>query len=116
MPPLPADSIHARACKLKCEKILTRPILLAVSFVLELADMGIRFGIITASAQIASVIPGVGLGIMLLAFVFTIAELILKKDEVKPPIQLIIEEHLAKTVAALPEPPSDWEQANLALA
>ena len=27
MPPLPADSIHARACKLKCEKILTRPIL-----------------------------------------------------------------------------------------
>lgn len=26
MPPLPADSIHARACKLKCEKILTRPI------------------------------------------------------------------------------------------
>ena len=27
MPPLPADSIHARACKLKCEKILTRPII-----------------------------------------------------------------------------------------
>ena len=27
MPPLPADSIHARACKLKCEKILTRPVL-----------------------------------------------------------------------------------------
>ena len=27
MPPLPADSIHARACKLKCEKILTRPTL-----------------------------------------------------------------------------------------
>lgn len=27
MPPLPADSIHARACKLKCEKILTRPIM-----------------------------------------------------------------------------------------
>lgn len=26
MPPLPADSIHARACKLKCEKILTRPV------------------------------------------------------------------------------------------
>ena len=30
MPPLPADSIHARACKLKCEKILTRPLTLAV--------------------------------------------------------------------------------------
>lgn len=29
MPPLPADSIHARACKLKCEKILTRPEYLA---------------------------------------------------------------------------------------
>ena len=29
MPPLPADSIHARACKLKCEKILTRPGVLA---------------------------------------------------------------------------------------
>lgn len=28
MPPLPADSIHARACKLKCEKILTRPYVL----------------------------------------------------------------------------------------
>ena len=27
MPPLPADFIHARACKLKCEKILTRPVL-----------------------------------------------------------------------------------------
>ena len=27
MPPLPADSIHARACKLKCEKILTRPVI-----------------------------------------------------------------------------------------
>ena len=26
MPPLPADFIHARACKLKCEKILTRPV------------------------------------------------------------------------------------------
>ena len=25
MPPLSADFIHARACKLKCEKILTRP-------------------------------------------------------------------------------------------
>lgn len=35
MPPLPADSIHARACKLKCEKILTRPlnILLTPQFV-----------------------------------------------------------------------------------
>lgn len=91
-------------------------ILLAVSFVLELADMGIRFGIIAASAQIASIIPGIGLGVMLLTFAFTIAELILKKDEVKPPIQLIIEEHLSKTVAALPEPPPDWEQTNLALA
>lgn len=30
MPPLPADSIHARACKLKCEKILTRPIKLKI--------------------------------------------------------------------------------------
>ena len=29
MPPLPADSIHARACKLKCEKNLTRPQLFA---------------------------------------------------------------------------------------
>ena len=28
MPPLPADFIHARACKLKCEKILTRPSIL----------------------------------------------------------------------------------------
>ena len=30
MPPLPADSIHARACKLKCEKILTRPAVMTV--------------------------------------------------------------------------------------
>ena len=91
-------------------------ILLAVSFVLELVDMGIRFGIIAASAQIASLIPGIGLGVMLLTFAFTIAELILKKHEIKPPIQLIIEEHLSKTVAALPEPPPDWEQKNLVLA
>lgn len=34
MPPLPADSIHARACKLKCEKILTRPIKLPCAKVL----------------------------------------------------------------------------------
>ena len=32
MPPLPADSIHARACKLKCEKILTRPGALVPAF------------------------------------------------------------------------------------
>ena len=32
MPPLPTDSIHARACKLKCEKILTRPTLGGVTF------------------------------------------------------------------------------------
>ena len=31
MPPLPADSIHARACKLKCEKILTRPFISIVN-------------------------------------------------------------------------------------
>ena len=30
MPPLPADSIHARACKLKCEKILTRPMIFCI--------------------------------------------------------------------------------------
>jgi len=34
MPPLPADSIHARACKLKCEKILTRPALIRATFLL----------------------------------------------------------------------------------
>ena len=32
MPPLPADFIHARACKLKCEKILTRPLLAGGAF------------------------------------------------------------------------------------
>ena len=31
MPPLPADFIHARACKLKCEKILTRPRVITAS-------------------------------------------------------------------------------------
>lgn len=31
MPPLPADFIHARVCKLKCEKILTRPRVRGVS-------------------------------------------------------------------------------------
>ena len=33
MPPLPADFIHARACKLKCEKILTRPTLAQGNFI-----------------------------------------------------------------------------------
>ena len=37
MPPLPADSIHARACKLKCEKILTRPRVPALSHNLKTA-------------------------------------------------------------------------------
>lgn len=37
MPPLPADSIHARACKLKCEKILTRPPALGVRLRLSAA-------------------------------------------------------------------------------
>ena len=35
MPPLPADSIHARACKLKCEKILTRPWIIYGNMTLE---------------------------------------------------------------------------------
>ena len=35
MPPLPADSIHARACKLKCEKILTRPVVRNKSFCIQ---------------------------------------------------------------------------------
>ena len=35
MPPLPADSIHARACKLKCEKILTRPQIEKVSVLIS---------------------------------------------------------------------------------
>ena len=35
MPPLPADSIHARACKLKCEKILTRPHETAINLATE---------------------------------------------------------------------------------
>jgi len=40
MPPLPTDSIHARACKLKCEKILTRPkICLPVRFLLLLTRL-----------------------------------------------------------------------------
>ena len=34
MPPLPADFIHARACKLKCEKILTRPRILMLVVIL----------------------------------------------------------------------------------
>ena len=41
MPPLPADSIHARACKLKCEKILTRPIVKAnVDRILQNTERG----------------------------------------------------------------------------
>ena len=40
MPPLPADSIHARACKLKCEKILTRPDLPGFGLVLAVIVMG----------------------------------------------------------------------------
>ena len=35
MPPLPADFIHARACKLKCEKILTRPLFLNANLVAQ---------------------------------------------------------------------------------
>ena len=35
MPPLPADSIHARACKLKCEKILTRPLFASIQIFLQ---------------------------------------------------------------------------------
>lgn len=38
MPPLPADFIHARDCKLKCEKFLTRPkvqVVLKYNFVLD---------------------------------------------------------------------------------
>ena len=41
MPPLPADSIHARACKLKCEKILTRPAALRSGGAFEMISMGV---------------------------------------------------------------------------
>lgn len=40
MPPLPADSIHARACKLKCEKILTRPVKANVDRILQNTERG----------------------------------------------------------------------------
>ena len=42
MPPLPADSIHARACKLKCEKILTRPLAVIRTIISELVDLLLR--------------------------------------------------------------------------
>ena len=45
MPPLPADSIHARACKLKCEKILTRPLLIASLKYISVKTRIIFFGI-----------------------------------------------------------------------
>jgi len=38
MPPLPADFIHARACKLKCEKILTRPKAVIVTRKFQIED------------------------------------------------------------------------------
>ena len=41
MPPLPADSIHARACKLKCEKILTRPQSLFKETIAEFMENGL---------------------------------------------------------------------------
>ena len=40
MPPLPADSIHARACKLKCEKILTRPLVVLFEKALGIGKRG----------------------------------------------------------------------------
>ena len=44
MPPLPADFIHARACKLKCEKILTRPLIERVD-VFRGYELKIKFSI-----------------------------------------------------------------------
>ena len=46
MPPLPADSIHARACKLKCEKILTRPTPDSMDLPLHLELPGFRIQVI----------------------------------------------------------------------
>ena len=65
MPPLPADSIHARACKLKCEKILTRPILVRKVYRpangCKALDAGDHHIVVSAGAvddeQIAALIP-----------------------------------------------------------
>lgn len=83
-------------------------VLLGAAFILGVADLGIRFSSIAAASSIASMIPGLSFGVFLFSLGFTIAEMILKKQETKPPIQLIIEEHLVKTVAALTEPPEKW--------
>ena len=57
MPPLPADSIHARACKLKCEKILTRPryIIAVLAVFLQIAVLVGCSGRESNSIEIASV-------------------------------------------------------------
>ena len=55
MPPLPADSIHARACKLKCEKILTRPIKAAVQVQLQIHPY---FRPSQAEAPFCGAVPG----------------------------------------------------------
>lgn len=83
-------------------------VLLGVSFVLGVADFAIKFSSVALASNIASMIPGLSLGVFLLSLAFTIVEMILKDKETKPPIQLIIEEHLVKTVAALAEPPEKW--------
>ena len=59
MPPLPADSIHARACKLKCEKILTRPLeyyLLVSPLAEELEIYGVK--IVERRSGVAAIAPG----------------------------------------------------------
>ena len=55
MPPLPADSIHARACKLKCEKILTRPKNLDTTFSGNII-LSVKFGIFYKKTRKSSVI------------------------------------------------------------
>ena len=56
MPPLPADSIHARACKLKCEKILTRPNQTAVAYESLKLQRNLYFTLMTSETLPSSLI------------------------------------------------------------
>ena len=64
MPPLPADSIHARACKLKCEKILTRPSMKESAFLINTSRGKIVDEAALIRALEAKKIAGAGLDVV----------------------------------------------------
>ena len=95
MPPLPADFIHARACKLKCEKILTRP-----KFFLHLRLLSLYYYFLSLNILLTPQFVGKQQGLLL--YIYLSYHIHPKKETWrKSPMSLHIKYYLLSTIEIL---------------